>query len=30
LSGLVLRSLGIKWKEAQSIATEAITRVFGK
>ena len=30
LTGLVLRSLGIKWKEAQSIATEAITRVFGK
>jgi AcrR family transcriptional regulator len=30
LSGLILRSLGIKWNEAHAISAEAITRIFDK
>jgi AcrR family transcriptional regulator len=30
LSGLVLRALGVKWKEVQTISTKAVARVFDR
>ena len=30
LSGLVLRALGVKWKEAQAISAKTVASVFGR